>query len=103
MSASIPFSTLSNIIIQAFAGALINFSDKAKIILFLSCQSLFLESFREQNYNASKRCKVNGYISGFMLYYPVKFVSVLSNAGLQIDAFCKRTVETLLNTDAVSQ
>ena len=34
MSASIPFSTLSNIVIQAFAGALIDFSNKAKIILY---------------------------------------------------------------------
>ena len=34
--------------------------------------------------------------------YP-NFVSILSNAGLQINAFCKRTVETLTNTDAVSQ
>ena len=34
--------------------------------------------------------------------YP-NFASIFGNVGLQINAFCKRTVETLSNTDAVSQ
>ena len=41
----------------------------------------------------------------FAIQYPEcpNFVCILRNAGLQIYAFCKRTVETLSNTDAVSQ
>ena len=71
MSASIPLSTLSNIVIQAFARALIDFSDKAKIILYYPA-NLYPQSHSEsENIMFQKGAKLAAILAVSCYNYPV--------------------------------